>query len=332
MGFCRRRRIFLKGRRIWAGCLRCCGSRDIGNGSDGSPRRAAISGFGFGGINAHVLIEEWGEAENFGRGIATRDEDKDKDKDKEKEGKEVAIVGMGARFGPWQSLGDFRRRVFGGDAREAVAPRGWWGADAAKSARGFFVEEVKVPVGRFRVPPAELAEMLPQQLLMLQVAADALEDARLGEKPAKRLDTGVFIGIGLDLNTTNFRLRWTMAEKARRWEREMGLELTDSQMAEWVEELRSATGPALTANRTMGALGGIVASRVARAFHVGGPSFTVSSEETSALDAIGVGAGALLRGEIDVALVGAVDLAGDLRWANAADEDSGEGRARGSWC
>jgi acyl transferase domain-containing protein len=27
--------------------------------SDGSPRRAAINGFGFGGINAHVLIEEW---------------------------------------------------------------------------------------------------------------------------------------------------------------------------------------------------------------------------------------------------------------------------------
>ena len=25
----------------------------------GEPRRAALSGFGFGGINAHVLIEEW---------------------------------------------------------------------------------------------------------------------------------------------------------------------------------------------------------------------------------------------------------------------------------
>ena len=32
--------------------------------ADGQPRRAAINGFGFGGINAHVLIEEWtGQAE-----------------------------------------------------------------------------------------------------------------------------------------------------------------------------------------------------------------------------------------------------------------------------
>ena len=51
-------------------------------------------------------------------------------------------------------------------------------------------------------------------------------------------------------------------------------------MEKWVEELRGVAGPALNANlRTMGSvLGGIVASRVARAFHVGGSSFTVSSD------------------------------------------------------
>ena len=65
----------------------------------------------------------------------------------------------------------------------------------------------------------------------------------------------------------------------------------------------------------MGGLGGIVASRIARAFHVGGPSFTISSEETSALNALEVAMRALQRNEINIALVGAVDLAGDLRAA-----------------
>jgi acyl transferase domain-containing protein len=32
----------------------------------GNPRRAAVSGFGFGGINAHVLIEEWCETAEGG--------------------------------------------------------------------------------------------------------------------------------------------------------------------------------------------------------------------------------------------------------------------------
>ncbi len=92
---------------------------------------------------------------------------------------------------------------------------------------------------------------------------------------------------------------------------------------EWVREFGRRRGRRWTANRTMGALGGIVASRVARAFNVGGPSFTVSGEETSGLDAMKVGMGALLRGEVDVALVGAVDLAGDVRAVLGQEEVRG---------
>ena len=63
----------------------------------------------------------------------------------------------------------------------------------------------------------------------------------------------------------------------------------------------------------MGALGSIAASRIAREFHLGGPSFTISSEETSGLHALAAAVRALQRGELDAALVGAVDLAGDVR-------------------
>ena len=157
-------------------------------------------------------------------------------------------------------------------------------------------------------PPAH-----PQQLLMLDVAADAMADAGLGEPTHERVDTGVFIGIGLDLNTTQFRFRWKLLDEARRWASELELDLDGPSLAAWTAQLRDAAGPPLTANRTMGALGGIVASRVARAFHVGGPSFTISNEEASGLRALEVGVRALQRGELNVALVGAVDLAGDVR-------------------
>ncbi len=280
------------------------------------PRRAAISGFGFGGINAHLLIQDWEKSETRPSGsdtpsnrsltVASLTTQKDQP---------IAIVGMGAHFGPWQNLDECRKRIFAGDAAEPAAPRNWRGANERYNFKGFFIDEVRIPLGRFRIPPAELSEMLPQQLLMLQVAADAFDDARIGidKNPAERLDTGVFIGIGLDLNTTNFRFRWSLQEKARQWARVRHLDLTPEQLAAWTEQLRAAAGPALNANRTMGALGGIVASRIARAFHVGGPSFTLSSEETSALNALDVAIRALQQNEINVALVGAVDLAGDLR-------------------
>ena len=49
----------------------------------------------------------------------------------------------------------------------------------------------------------------------------------------------------------------------------------------------------------MGALASIAASRVAREFQLGGPSFTIAGEETSGLHALEVAARALQRHDID---------------------------------
>src|SRR5207237_3245301 len=102
--------------------------------------------------------------------------------------------------------------------------------------------------------------------------------------------TGAFVGLNLDLNTTNFHCRWAKPQAAR-----------------------DEVGPPLTANRVMGSLGSVAASRAARAFGLGGPCFTLSSEESSGARAVELAVRALERGELDCALVGAVDLAGDPR-------------------
>ncbi|TAJ91585.1 MAG: type I polyketide synthase [Gammaproteobacteria bacterium] len=268
-----------------------------------TPRRAAVSAFGFGGINAHLLIEEWREAPVAYPRLQQQTEPPPP----------IAVVGMAACFGPWRDLAAIRGRVFDREMNSPTAqPVTGWGHDTG--LRGFLMDKVEVPVGRFRIPPTELQDMLPQQLLMLQVAADALAAAGISVQGEEALpDAGVFIGIGLDLNTTNFHLRWSLLNRAREWRRDMGLALDEREFQQWVTELRDACHPPLTANRTMGALGGIVASRIARAFRIGGPSFTVANEEASGLRALAMGVRALQRGEIRAAIVGAVDLAGDIR-------------------
>src|SRR5207245_97414 len=136
---------------------------------------------------------------------------------------------------------------------------------------GFYLDEVSAPADRFRIPPRELEEMLPQQLLMLQVAARALDAAPVPE--ARRERTGVFIGLGLDLNTTNFHLRWSVLRDAPGWAARSGREMAGAQRDAWLQALREAAGPPLTANRTMGALGSVVASRIAPEVRSGAPSF-----------------------------------------------------------
>jgi acyl transferase domain-containing protein/3-hydroxymyristoyl/3-hydroxydecanoyl-(acyl carrier protein) dehydratase len=260
----------------------------------GAPRRTAVSGFGFGGVNAHLLIEEY-IGRPVVRGVTVPAVPATEP---------IAVVGLSARFGPWQNLREFQEFVLGGGSDPGpAAKRNGWGLADRPSPVGYFIEEVATPLGRFRIPPKELEEMLPQQLLMLHAAAAALDDAGAttgGPDPR----AGVFVGLGLDPNTTNYHLRWSALGAGAR--------------------VADAVGPPLTADRTMGALGSIAASRVARAFGFGGPSFTVCSEETSAGRAVELAVRALRAGEIDRAVAGGVDLAGDPRFLLASAADRGE--------
>ncbi|MDY0268856.1 beta-ketoacyl synthase N-terminal-like domain-containing protein [Trichloromonas sp.] len=280
----------------------------------GTPRRAAVSAFGFGGINAHLLIEEWLPPQPSKSRVAFPPSF-------QRASQPIAIVGMGTHFGPWEDLVAFQRRAFGADDTLATPPSRWWGTEESRwleksgidaaALRGHFVPSVAAAPGEFRIPPRELEEMLPRQLLMLQVADQALRDAQL--KGEDLLFTGVFIGAGLDLNASGFSFRWEIPRLARRWAEKLGRTLDDSALSDWIAELREAAGPPLTANRVMGGLGNIVASRIAKEFRVGGPSFTLSGEENSGLRALEVAVHALRRGIINRALVGAVDLHGDPR-------------------
>jgi acyl transferase domain-containing protein/3-hydroxymyristoyl/3-hydroxydecanoyl-(acyl carrier protein) dehydratase len=289
---------------------------------DGRPRRAAISGFGFGGINAHVLIEEWPGSLPAASPTGVRPA-------RESRKTPIAIVGLGAHFGPFEGLAAFQRRVLGGETGcDPGPPRRWWADPGALGdalpVQGLYLESFRLGADRFRIPPRELQEMLAQQSLMLKVAAEAIADS--GWDPGLGQRTGVVMGLGLDLNTNNFQLRWRLIDMVRRWNRELGLELSEAELDDWLGALREAVCPPLTANRTMGSLGGLVASRIAREFRIGGPSFSVSCDETSGTQALQIAAGWLQAGELDAAIVGAVDLAGDLRAVLAANAVCSKGQ------
>ncbi len=150
-----------------------------------TPRRAAVSAFGFGGINAHLLLEEWQPASG-GRKPPKSDSGGLRPPLAEQP---IAIVGMAAHFGPWKSLRAFQQRILGGDnAMSPSPPPHWWGVPDtawfreqglnAESFAGYYIDpHVTIQADRFRIPPRELQETLPQQLLMLQVAAEAIDAA-----------------------------------------------------------------------------------------------------------------------------------------------------------
>jgi PfaB family protein len=275
----------------------------------GLPRRAAVNGFGFGGINGHLLVEE------FVPEFAMRDLERPTDISptpvslltkvvpEASENDSIAIIGFSASLGGaslWELIERWQSR---------------------HPERGSPLEEdpqISWPIQRFRIPPVEQQDMLPQQGLMLDVASEAKAHAGLTGPLGDRC--GLFVGISLDIASSNFHLRWRLEQELRdaessgsrsslggtsmRSSEGRGPSFTDAEL----EALLDGLHPPLTPNRVMGNLGGIVGSRVARELDCGGPSFVLSSEEASGLESIRLAAEALRMRQVDLAIAGAVDL------------------------
>lgn len=136
------------------------------------PRRAAVSAFGFGGINAHLLVEEWlSEGQSVGTPLMVVQNQADTRPTTTKDAPLIAVVGLDARFGSAQSRQAFQELVLGSAVPLlATKSQQWWGAEKSHwftaaghnpaSFSGHRVPEAAVPANQFRIPPRELEEML----------------------------------------------------------------------------------------------------------------------------------------------------------------------------
>ncbi len=244
-------------------------------------RKFGISGFGFGGINAHLLVEEY---------INNKKKDFFVSSKKSFNHIPIAIVGMDAITGCSSNLYQLEN-IFNLD--ECPAPK--WCESIEENS--FFIEKLPISDHEFHIPPNQINDILPNQLVMLKTAKMAFIDAGINDRPTEkekpRKNFGAAIGIEFDYKATNFYLRWKSKS---------------NKMVNF-----DSISPPLTATRTLGALGGIVASRIAREFKLGGPCFTVSAGKSSGLKAIDIGIKSLISGETNVFLCGCVDMASDIR-------------------
>jgi acyl transferase domain-containing protein/3-hydroxymyristoyl/3-hydroxydecanoyl-(acyl carrier protein) dehydratase len=236
------------------------------------PLRAAISSFGFGGNNAHLIVEEWQPRQRRTRAKSSAPAPAMRSR--------IAIVGMAAQVAGGRSLEEFARELM----REPAAK-----VDGAAAA-------IDLPAHGLGIPPKDLEKVLPQQLLALKVARDAL--APFTPLPKER--TSIVIGMGCDAEACRFGLR---------------LRLPDL-IAE--TDLRDQVAPRADAAMIVGCMPNIPANRIGRLFDVQGPAFTVSAEELSGVRAIQIAAHDLAVGAADLALAGAVDLSVETVHATAA--------------
>ena len=240
--------------------------------------RAGVSAFGFGGNNAHLIVEEPEAA------FPELNETPLAQVPAPSVPAPVAIVGIGVTAASAVGRQAFTDALLTNTSCVDAAGRG-------------SMPNISLPMASQKFPPNDLKKALGQQLAILQVADEAIADSG----PLPNLTTGVYVGMGTDPEAARFGVRWRIAALAKSW----------GYSPEWVAAARDAIGPVLDAPGVLGTMPNIVANRINSQHDLAGPSFTVSSEERSGLDAIELAARALRAGEIDAALVGAVDLSCD---------------------
>ncbi len=224
-----------------------------------APLKAAVSSFGFGGNNAHLIVEEW-------TGVLPRRTES------RRPGGALAIVGLEVAAG-------------GGAFLDSLA-------SGEQTDKG--LSSVEVRTAGLRFPPRDLEQCLGQQTLVLELARRAV--AQAGELPAAR--TSVLVGMGCDPESARHGARWRVDERF---------------------------APPLTSAAVVGTMPNIPANRINAQFGFQGPSHTVSAEELSGLAALEIAARALRSGEIDAAVVAAVDLSREPVHEHAASSLLPEG-------
>ncbi|MGI5451751.1 SDR family NAD(P)-dependent oxidoreductase [Streptomyces sp. CA-249302] len=216
---------------------------------------------------------------------------------------DIAVVGMACMFPDAPDLATFWANVLGGrDAVREVPPERWdpavhWSGDgtgATPSKWGGFLPEIPFDPLRYGIPPTSLRSIEPVQLLALEAARRALEDAGYGERGREfdRSRTSVVFGAeaGSDLsNATTLRA------------------VLPSYYGKVPDGLAQQL-PDLTEDSFPGMLANVISGRVANRLDLGGANYTVDAACASSLAAVDVACKELVGGTSDVVLCGGADL------------------------
>ncbi|MCB0208343.1 MAG: PfaB family protein [Anaerolineae bacterium] len=271
-------------------------------------KRAGVSAFGFGGTNAHLILEQ--PAEHFDTTDKTATPTPSL---------KMAIVGMEAFFGPCDSLASFDQTIYDGLQQFTdLPPQRWKGVDGqpdfletygfqnGKVPSGAYIKDFQIDALRSKIPPNELESLNPQQLLMLKVANKALHDAQISQGS----NVAVIIAMGIELSLHRFLARYRVGWQIKEGLAEANIVLSPDKLAALEAIAKESIHPPIHTGEYISIIGNIAASRISSLWDFSGPAFTLSAEENSVFKALEIAQLLLAEGDVDAVVVGAVDLAG----------------------
>ncbi|KZL50441.1 beta-ketoacyl synthase [Nodularia spumigena CENA596] len=271
-------------------------------------KRAAISAFGFGGTNSHLIIEQGNTAPDITANAPV-------------EQAKVAIVGMDAFFGGCNGLDAFERSIYEGKQHFIpLPPSRWQGIDEQTDLlQDYGLQDGKAPIGAYiqdfdidtlacKVPPNEVEKLNPQQLLLLKVANRAVKDAGLKEGG----NVAVIVAAETELSVHQLQQRWDLSWQVKEGLLEDNISLPEAELSQLESVVKDSIHHPVETSEYVSHIANIMAGRISALWNFTGPAFTMTAGENSALKALEVAQMLLASGEVEAVVLGAIDLAGGV--------------------
>ncbi|HEY1784345.1 MAG TPA: beta-ketoacyl synthase N-terminal-like domain-containing protein, partial [Pirellulales bacterium] len=308
--------------------------------ADDEPRRAAVNAFGIGGLNMHVVIDEFnetyhrkllasrhshshvlaagrngssaggnGESAGTHGSAASSNGAVDHSDDKS-----VAIIGMGCIFPGAEGLTQFWDKLTSGQDPKTPPAQPRWsplalGAVDGRKLVGGFITDFQYNWRKHKVPPKQIAEADPLQFMFLEAAEQALADAGYDRKPLDRERCGVMVGTEFG---GDFCDELEMGLRLPEMKQVLGRLLTHRQVpAEKIEQVNTQFADILVRkwpsliDETGSFTTSTLASRISKTLDLAGGAVAIDSGSTSALCGLSICVDMLLSGDNDMMICAA---------------------------
>ncbi len=275
-------------------------------------KRAGVNAFGFGGVNAHMVISEYNSSDNESIAVDTA---------QSSTFGPIAIVGMGLHIGGYDSVNKYFNALMKGSATwQKPDQYRWSNAQADKSKmeelgiekmpKGAYINNFDFDYVKFKFAPKDNPFILRKDMLLLNVAAQALDDANI--QPGKYKRTAVIVSCAQDFSDGKFMCMLEIEDVFLKSLKQACPDLNSRQIQEVFNILRRGEKSVESPDTITGVIPNIKASRISAHWKFEGPSFLLMEGENSVARSIEIANFLLNEQAVDCVVVGAIAFAGEF--------------------
>lgn len=276
---------------------------------NGRPRRAIINAFGFGGINASLVLEEYDQQYHNKKNIASK-----KLESVIKNKTDIAIVGVGVIDSKAHSSDEWFEKIDECYSVSKEYPSNRWSklyrqifSYVVKEA--CFIENYKFPFLKYKIPPKVLYQIDRSQPLALMAAGEAIEDFGLENIELKKVSVYVAKMMGAEsasvFNTSVRYVEFIERLKQIKEFNEQKEEIQNNIIAH-VKKCIREYAPPMTEDALPGYMDNIVSGRISNFYDFDGSSLVIDAGTQSFSEALKQGVYDLMNDESDIVLVGGI--------------------------